>query len=144
MGHLMRLPLSYFADRPVGEVSSRINELEKIRRFLTSTALTVILDAVFALIYIAVMLLYSVQLTFWALAVVPFFVGVTIVSSPLIRSQLRDQAEANAKVQSQWWKALGGWKPSRARTWSCRASGAGRACTPARSNRASAMWSPAP
>ena len=108
MGHLMRLPLSYFADRPVGEVSSRINELEKIRRFLTSTALTVILDAVFALIYIAVMLLYSVQLTFWALAVVPFFVGVTIVSSPLIRSQLRDQAEANAKVQSHLVESLGG------------------------------------
>ena len=126
MGHLMRLPLSYFADRPVGEVSSRINELEKIRRFLTSTALTVILDAVFALIYIAVMLLYSVQLTFWALAVVPFFVGVTIVSSPLIRSQLRDQAEAtpgakplgklwgmetlkgqNMELQSQWrWQNL--------------------------------------
>ena len=108
MGHLMRLPLSYFADRPVGEVSSRINELEKIRRFLTSTALTVILDALFALIYIAVMLLYSVQLTFWALAVVPFFVGVTIVSSPLIRSQLRDQAEANAKVQSHLVESLGG------------------------------------
>ena len=108
MGHLMRLPLSYFADRPVGEVSSRINELEKIRRFLTSTALTVILDAVFALIYIAVMLIYSVQLTFWALAVVPFFVGVTIISSPLIRTQLRDQAEANARVQSHLVESLGG------------------------------------
>ena len=89
-------------------MSSRIVELEKIRLFLTSTALTVILDAVFALIYIAVMLLYSVQLTFWALAVVPFFVGVTIVSSPLIRSQLRDQAEANAKVQSHLVESLGG------------------------------------
>ena len=75
--HLLRLPLSYFDRRPVGEVSSRINELEKIRRFLTGTALTVILDAVFAVIYIAVMLLYSVQLTFWSLAVVPLFVGVT-------------------------------------------------------------------
>ena len=72
--HLLRLPLGYFSDRPVGEVSSRINELQKIRSFLTGTALTVVLDAVFAFLYIAVMLLYSVQLTFWALAVVPLFV----------------------------------------------------------------------
>ena len=108
MSHLMRLPLSYFSNRPVGEVSSRINELEKIRRFLTGTALTVILDAVFALIYIAVMLLYSVALTFWALAVVPFFLGVTFVSSPIIRRQLRQQAEANSRVQSHLVESLSG------------------------------------
>jgi len=106
--HLLRLPLGYFADRPVGEVSSRLNELEKIRRFLTGTALTVVLDAVFAVIYIAVMLLYSVQLTFWALGVVPLFVGVTFVSAPVIRKQLRDQAQANARVQSHLVETLSG------------------------------------
>jgi len=106
--HLLRLPLGYFADRPVGEVSSRINELEKIRRFLTGTALTVILDAVFAVIYIGVMLLYSVQLTFWSLAVVPLFVLVTALAAPVIRRQLREQAEANARVQSHLVETLGG------------------------------------
>ena len=106
--HLLRLPLGYFADRPVGEVSSRLNELEKIRRFLTGTALTVILDAVFAVIYIAVMMLYSVQLTFWALAVVPLFVGLTVLTAPVIRKQLREQAEANSRVQSHLVETLGG------------------------------------
>lgn len=106
--HMLRLPLGYFADRPVGEVSSRINELQKIRRFLTGTALTVVLDALFAFIYIAVMLLYSIQLTFWALAVVPLFVAVTFFSAPLMRKQLREQAEANARVQSHLVETLGG------------------------------------
>jgi ATP-binding cassette, subfamily B, bacterial HlyB/CyaB len=106
--HLLRLPLGYFARRPVGEVSSRLNELEKVRRFLTGTALTVVLDALFSLIYIAVMLLYSVQLTLWALAVVPLFIGLTAVSAPVIRQQLRDQAEANARVQSHLVETLGG------------------------------------
>jgi subfamily B ATP-binding cassette protein HlyB/CyaB len=106
--HLLRLPLGYFARRPVGEVSSRINELEKIRRFLTGTALTVVLDALFSLIYIAVMLLYSVSLTFWSLAVVPFFVGLTVATAPIIRNQLRDQAEANARVQSHLVETLTG------------------------------------
>jgi ATP-binding cassette subfamily B protein len=106
--HLLRLPLGFFARRPVGEVSSRINELEKIRRFLTGTALTVVLDALFSLIYIAVMLLYSVQLTLWSLAVVPFFLALTALSAPIIRQQLRDQAEANARVQSHLVETLGG------------------------------------
>jgi len=106
--HLLRLPLGFFADRPVGEVSSRIYELEKIRRFLTGTALTAVLDAVFAVIYITVMLLYSVSLTFWALVVVPFFLGVTIFSAPIIRIQLRQQAEVNARLQSHVVEMLGG------------------------------------
>ena len=106
--HLLRLPLSYFAKRPVGEVSSRISELEKIRRFLTGTALTVLLDAVFSVIYIGVMLLYSVQLTFWALAVLPLFVALTMGVAPVIRRQLRLQAEANARVQSHLVETLSG------------------------------------
>ena len=36
--HLLRLPLNYFDKRPVGELSSRISELEKIRNFLTGQA----------------------------------------------------------------------------------------------------------
>ena len=106
--HLLRLPLGYFAKRPVGEVSSRIAELEKIRRFLTGTALTVLLDAVFSVIYIGVMLLYSVQLTFWALAVLPLFVALTMGVAPVIRRQLRQQAEANARVQSHLVETLSG------------------------------------
>ena len=106
--HLLRLPLSYFAKRPVGEVSSRIGELEKIRSFLTGTALTVLLDAVFSVVYIAVMLLYSVPLTFAALGVLPLFVGLTMGVAPIIRRQLRQQAEANAKVQSHLVETLSG------------------------------------
>lgn len=106
--HLLRLPLEYFARRPVGEVSSRIGELENIRDFLTGTALTVLLDAIFSVIYIAVMLFYSIKLTFWALAVVPLFVALTIGVSPIIRKQLRERAEANARVQSHLVETLSG------------------------------------
>ena len=108
INHLLRLPLTYFARRPVGEVSSRIGELEKIRGFLTGTALTVMLDAIFSVIYIGVMLLYSVPLTLAALGVVPLFVILTILVSPIIRKQLREGAEANAKVQSHLVETLTG------------------------------------
>ncbi|MEH1794606.1 ABC transporter transmembrane domain-containing protein, partial [Nostoc sp.] len=98
--HLLRLPLRYFEKRPVGEISSRINELENIRSFLTGTALTVVLDAIFSVIYIVVMIFYSWLLTIVALATVPLFALITFIFAPIIRSQTRTKAERNAETQS--------------------------------------------
>lgn len=98
--HLLRLPLRYFERRPVGEISTRVNELENIRQFMTGTALTVVLDAVFSVVYIVAMVIYSPLLTAVALGIVPVFVGLTIVFSPIIRRQLRVKAERNAQTQS--------------------------------------------
>ncbi len=98
--HLLRLPLRYFEKRPVGEISTRINELENIRQFLTGTALTVVLDAIFSVIYIVVMLIFSPLLTAVALGIIPVFVVLTIIFSPIIRKQLRTKAERNAETQS--------------------------------------------
>ncbi|MEM9005327.1 MAG: peptidase domain-containing ABC transporter [Cyanobacteria bacterium P01_F01_bin.86] len=106
--HLLRLPLRYFDRRPVGELSSRVNELENIRKFLTGTALTVVLDAVFSVLYIVVMFIYSWLLTLVALATIPFFVGLTILVSPIVRGQLRVKAERNAATQSYLVEALSG------------------------------------
>jgi ATP-binding cassette, subfamily B, bacterial HlyB/CyaB len=98
--HLLRLPLRYFEKRPVGELGTRVNELENIRQFLTGTALTVVLDAVFSVVYIAVMVFYSWLLTIVALATVPLFGLMTLMVSPIIRKQTRLKAERNAETQS--------------------------------------------
>lgn len=106
--HLLRLPLTYFDKRPVGELGSRIAELEKIRTFLTGQALTTILDAAFSVIYIIVMALYSWMLTIVALAVVPIQVALTVLGAPLFRRQYRDAAQENAKTQSHLVEVLTG------------------------------------
>lgn len=106
--HLLRLPLRYFEKRPVGEISTRINELENIRSFLTGTALTVVLDAIFSVIYIVVMFIYSPLLTFVALGIIPIFVALTLIFSPLIRRQLRAKAERNASTQSHLVEIMSG------------------------------------
>jgi ATP-binding cassette, subfamily B, bacterial HlyB/CyaB len=98
--HLLRLPLRYFDKRPVGELSTRINELENIRQFLTGTALTVVLDALFSVVYIVVMLFYSWQLTLVGLGTIPLFIVVTLVAAPTVSRQLRTKAERNAETQS--------------------------------------------
>jgi len=106
--HLLRLPLGYFDKRPVGELGSRISELEKIRNFLTGQALTTLLDAAFSVIYIVVMLLYSWLLTLIALAVLPIQIALTLIGAPLFRRQYRQAAEANAKTQSHLVEVLTG------------------------------------
>ena len=106
--HLLRLPLGYFDRRPVGDLGSRIAELEKIRNFLTGTALTTILDAAFSVIYIVVMAIYSWALTLVALVVLPIQVGLTVLGAPLFRRQFRQAAEDNAKTQSHLVEVLTG------------------------------------
>ena len=106
--HLLRLPLRYFERRPVGEISTRVNELEKIRQFLTGTALTVVLDCVFSVLYVLVMLAYSPLLTAVSLAIIPVFIGLTLIFSPTIRRQLRTKAERNAETQSYLVEVLTG------------------------------------
>ncbi|MEH2069594.1 MAG: peptidase domain-containing ABC transporter [Nostoc sp.] len=98
--HLMRLPLAYFESRRVGDTVARVQELEQIRQFLTGTALTVILDSIFAVVYLALMFYYSIPLTFVALAVLPLFATLTIVATPILRNWLNETFNRSADSQS--------------------------------------------
>jgi ATP-binding cassette, subfamily B, bacterial HlyB/CyaB len=106
--HLLRLPLGYFEKRPVGELGSRVAELEKIRNFLTGQGLTTVLDAAFSVIYIVVMIAYSWVLTLVALAVLPIQVLLILAGTPLFRRQTRDVAQENARTQSHLVEVLTG------------------------------------
>jgi subfamily B ATP-binding cassette protein HlyB/CyaB len=71
--HLVQLPLAYFQARRVGDSVARVRELENIRSFLTGNALTVVLDVFFSVVFIAVMLFYSVPLTLIVLVSLPLY-----------------------------------------------------------------------
>lgn len=98
--HLMRLPLNYFESRRVGDTVARVQELENIRHFITGTALTVILDSIFSVVYLALMFSYSVTLTGVALAVIPLFAALTLVATPILRNYLNDTFNRGADSQS--------------------------------------------
>ncbi|GCL39686.1 cyclic nucleotide-binding protein [Sphaerospermopsis reniformis] len=98
--HLMRLPLAYFESRRVGDTVARVQELEQIRQFLTSTALTVILDSIFAVVYLGLMFYYNIPLTFVALAVLPLFATLTIIATPILRNWLNETFNRSADSQS--------------------------------------------
>jgi ATP-binding cassette subfamily B protein len=92
----------------VGELQTRLSELGNIRGFLTGNLLTLVLDGVFSIIYLAVMIIYSGVLTAVSLGVIPLFLGLTYIASPAIKGQLRKASEKNASTQSLLVEALNG------------------------------------
>ncbi len=98
--HLMRLPLAYFESRRVGDTAARVQELQNIREFMTGTALTVILDSLFVVMYLALMFYYSVSLTWIALAVIPLFAILILVTTPILRNWLNETFNQSADTQS--------------------------------------------
>ncbi len=99
-GHLLALPISYFKARRVGDSVARVRELENIRNFLTSSALTLVIDLFFTFVFLAVMLLYSPLLTFVVLAAFPFYIGISAFATPLFRARLDEKFRRGAENQA--------------------------------------------
>jgi ATP-binding cassette subfamily B protein len=98
--HLLELPLAYFEARRVGDTVARAQELENIRQFLTGTALTVVIDSVFMVVYLGLMLFYSVKLTVISLAVLPVLIGMILITTPILRNWLNESFNRHADSQS--------------------------------------------
>lgn len=98
--HLVQLPLAYFQARRVGDSVARVRELENIRSFLTGNALTVVLDVLFSVVFIAVMLFYSAPLTFIVLASLPLYFFLSLAIVPLLRKRLDVKFARGAENQA--------------------------------------------
>src|SRR5262249_7612039 len=98
--HLMALPIAYFQARRVGDSVARVRELENIRNFLTSSALTLVIDLFFTVVFLAVMLLYSPMLTGIVVAAFPFYIGISAFATPLFRRRLDEKFQRGAGNQA--------------------------------------------
>ncbi|MBC7380824.1 MAG: type I secretion system permease/ATPase, partial [Burkholderiaceae bacterium] len=98
--HLVQLPLAYFQARRVGDSVARVRELENIRSFLTGNSLTVVLDVFFSIVFIAVMLFYSVPLTLIVLVSMPLYFGLSLAVVPVLRRRLDVKFARGAENQA--------------------------------------------
>ena len=98
--HLLQLPLAYFQARRIGDSVARVRELENIRSFLTGHALTVVLDVLFSVVFIGVMLFYSVSLTLIVLASLPLYFGLSLAVVPILRRRLDQKFARGAENQA--------------------------------------------
>lgn len=98
--HLLNLPLAYFQSRRVGDSVARVRELENIRNFLTGQALTSVLDLFFSVVFIGVMLYYSVWLTLIVVLSLPCYALVSALITPILRARLNEKFARGAENQS--------------------------------------------
>jgi subfamily B ATP-binding cassette protein HlyB/CyaB len=98
--HLLALPIAYFQARRVGDSVARVRELENIRNFLTSSALTLVIDLLFTFVFLAVMFFYSPLLTWIVLGAFPFYIAISAGATPLFRRRLDEKFQRGAENQA--------------------------------------------
>jgi subfamily B ATP-binding cassette protein HlyB/CyaB len=106
--HLFSLPMAYFQSRRVGDTIARVRELETIRQFLTSSALTLSLDLAFSLLFLGVLLVYSPLLTLIVAGALPLYVLLSLGVTPAFRNRLNDRFRRGSENQSFLVEAVAG------------------------------------
>jgi HlyB family type I secretion system ABC transporter len=106
--HTFRLPLAFFESRYVGDIISRVQENQKIQRFLTGEALSIVLDLLTVFIYIGLMFWYSWQMALLVLLVIPPFFLLTLITTPLLRRINREVFNALSEENSYLIQSLTG------------------------------------
>jgi subfamily B ATP-binding cassette protein HlyB/CyaB len=97
---LFQLPPMYFQHRPTGVIAARLQGVETIREFISSAAVSLVLDLPFLLIFVAVMFYYSVTLTLIVLAVLTLITGLSVAVAPLFQTRLQEQFQLGARNQA--------------------------------------------
>ena len=106
--HLFALPMAYFQTRRVGDTVARVRELDTIRQFLTSSAITLALDLVFAIIFLVVLYIYSPMLTAVVAGALPLYVLLSLGLTPIFRERLNERFKRGADNQAFLVEAVSG------------------------------------
>ncbi|MDH5194373.1 MAG: type I secretion system permease/ATPase [Nitrospira sp.] len=98
--HLLALPLAYFDARRVGNTVALVQELEPLRRFITTYAMILLVDVPFTIVFLAGMWLVSPALTLIVMASLPTYVLLSFFMTPAIRARLHDSVNRGADKQA--------------------------------------------
>lgn len=80
---LLKLPMDVFESTPVGLIARNLNEVYKIRSFITNQLFGTVLDSLCLIIFVPIMFLFSPLLTFIVLATCGVMVGWIIAMLPM-------------------------------------------------------------
>ena len=106
--HLLKLPVSWFEKRHLGDVVSRFDSIHILQRTLTTSFLEAMLDGVMALITLAMMLVYSGALTVVVVVAVLLYVGLRLAFYRPLRQATEEQIVAQSKQQSHFLETVRG------------------------------------
>ena len=98
--HLFRLYYVYFENRQVGNIAARVRELDRIREFITNKSVSVLIDAFFSTVFLAIMFVYSPKLTFISLGFLAAIGVIYVMITPELRLRLEEKFQMGAHSNS--------------------------------------------
>ncbi len=98
--HLLRLPMRFFEQRHLGDITSRFGSLTSIRNTLTNGAINAAVDGAMAFATLAMMLVYSPRLTLVATAALLLYAIVRLASYRPLRRASEERITLSAKENS--------------------------------------------
>ena len=98
--NITALPVKYFDKWQVGDVVSRVGELENLRSFITGSSLTIVLDIIFAVVYGVAMVYYSRILSLVVAVIIPCFIILNAVVAPIYKKLINDRFLIGAENRS--------------------------------------------
>jgi len=104
--HLMRLPQPFFDTMRVGEITSRVADAVKIRNFLNSSLLSLILNPLILVFSLAAMFFWSWELALLSLALLPVNAAIYWVMNRLNQEYQRRLMERAADFDAQLVESL--------------------------------------
>ncbi|CAM4303538.1 peptidase domain-containing ABC transporter [Pseudoalteromonas byunsanensis] len=106
--HLVRLPLSYFETRHMGDVVSRFGSLQQVKQLLTTGVIEAIIDGLMAIITLAMIFFYSPLLSAVVLVAVVLYALVRIAMYKPFRTISEQEIMARAEENSNFMETVRG------------------------------------
>jgi subfamily B ATP-binding cassette protein HlyB/CyaB len=98
--HLFKLYYVYFENRQVGNIVARVRELDRIREFITDKSVSVLIDSFFSVVFLVIMFVYSVQLTFISIGFITIVAIIYLAITPELRLRLEEKFQMGAHSNS--------------------------------------------
>lgn len=109
-GHVLKLPLSFFAKRSSGALSKQINQQEEVSGIVNGFSQQILPEIISLSGIVAIMFWQNLTLTLVSLAVIPFYLMIAVRSANRLESGLASYYEQWEEVAARIQDALGGIK----------------------------------
>jgi ATP-binding cassette, subfamily B, bacterial CvaB/MchF/RaxB len=109
--HLLRLPISFFEKRHLGDVISRFESVRAIQHALTNNALEALLDGLMAAVTLCMMMLYSVKLSMIAFVALTLYALLRWAFYHPLRNASVDKLALDAKASSHFLESIRAVRP---------------------------------
>lgn len=104
--HLFSLPQRFFDTMKVGEIISRVNDAVKIRTFINDVSIQIVVNVLIVIFSFTLMFTYYWKLALVVAMIIPFYLGVYLISNRLNKKVERRLMEEGADLESHLVESL--------------------------------------